>query len=185
MIGEKTKLRIELKENDNRNRVRIEELTAFYERQIEELRKNATDKESSLIKFYDADIHSLKEVIKAKQAEIERLVLLNRELKVNEDKRLSDIKANNEELKNKIEEIIKHYEREVELMKIKISQLYEADLQALRSHMENSFAAYNRETDNLRRMCNDLRDKLAQAVQDKIDMRIDYENRINQFKIIH
>ena len=70
-------------------------------------------------------------------------------------------------------------------MKIKISQLYEADLQALRSHMENSFAAYNRETDNLRRMCNDLRDKLAQAVQDKIDMRIDYENRINQFKVIH
>lgn len=35
MIGEKTKLRIELKENDNRNRIRIEELTAFYERQIE------------------------------------------------------------------------------------------------------------------------------------------------------
>lgn len=64
-------------------------------------------------------------------------------------------------------------------MKIKISQLYEADLAALRSHMDNSFAAHNRETDNLRAMCNDLRDKLARAVQDKIDLRVDYENRVN------
>jgi len=67
-------------------------------------------------------------VIKAKQAEIERLVSLNKELKVNEETRLADIRANNTELKQKIEEIVKHYEREVELMKIKISQLYEADL---------------------------------------------------------
>jgi hypothetical protein len=44
LIGEKSKLRLELKENDNRNRVRIEELTVFYEKQIEELRNNASDK---------------------------------------------------------------------------------------------------------------------------------------------
>lgn len=67
MIGEKSKLRIELKENDNRNRVRIEELTTFYEKQLDELRRNAADKERSLIAFYDADIDSLKEIIKAKQ----------------------------------------------------------------------------------------------------------------------
>mgnify|MGYP001335321952 CR=1 FL=1 len=35
LIGEKSKLRIELKENDNRNRARVEELTNFYERQLE------------------------------------------------------------------------------------------------------------------------------------------------------
>lgn len=70
-------------------------------------------------------------------------------------------------------------------MKIKISQLYEADLAALRSHMDNSFAAHNRETDNLRAMCNDLRDKLARAVQEKIDLRVDYENRVNEYKVIH
>lgn len=185
MIGEKSKLRIEMRENDNRNRVRIEELTAFYEKQIEEIRKNNSDKEKSLIAFYDADIDSLKEVIKAKQAEIERLVALNRDIKVNEDKRLTDIKNNNAELKQKIEDVIKHYEREVELMKIKISQLYEADLEALRSHMRNSFAAHNRETEGLRVMLDDLREQLAKAVQQKIDLRIDYENRINDFKVIH
>ncbi len=185
MIGEKNKLRLELKENDNRNRVRIEELTAFYEKQLDELRKNAADKEKSLIAFYDADIDSLKEIIKAKQAEIERLVALNRDIKVNEEKRLADMKANNAELKQKIEEIVKHYEREVELMKIKISQLYEADLEALRSHMRNSFAAHNRETEGLRAMLDDLREQLARAVQDKIDLRIDYENRLNDFKVIH
>ena len=34
MVGEKNKLRLELKENDNRNRARIQELTAFYEKQL-------------------------------------------------------------------------------------------------------------------------------------------------------
>lgn len=110
---------------------------------------------------------------------------LNKELKSNEETRLADIRANNEELKQKIEEIVKHYEREVELMKIKVSQLYEADLEALRSHMRNSFAAHNRETEGLRAMLDDLRDQLAKAVQDKIDLRVDYENRINEFKVIH
>lgn len=83
-------------------------------------------------------------VIEAKQEEIGRLLKLNKEIKNNEENRLTDIKANNEELKNKIKEIIMHYEREVELMKIKISQLYEADLESLRSKLRNSLAAHNR-----------------------------------------
>lgn len=37
---------------------------------------------------------------------------------------MEDIRSNNAELKKKIEELIKHYEREVELMKIKVSELY-------------------------------------------------------------
>jgi hypothetical protein len=37
-----------------------------------------------------------------------------------------------------------HYEREIELMKIKISQLYEADIEALRNKYQNSMACYNR-----------------------------------------
>ena len=105
-----------------------------------------------MVAYYDADIASLREVIAAKQAEIERLLALNSEIRVNEDKRLKDIRANNAELKAKIEEIVKHYEREVELMKIKVSQLYEADLEALRSHLRNTIAAHNRETENLRAM---------------------------------
>ena len=110
---------------------------------------------------------------------------LNKNLKINEEARLTDIKANNEELKKKIEEIIKHYEREVELMKIKITQLYEADLESLRSLLRNEMANHNRETNNMREMENNLRNRLAEAVQDKIDLRIDYEHRLNEYKIIH
>ena len=47
--------------------------------------------------------------------------------KANEETRLQQIKEDNYELKHKIEDIVKHYEREVELTKIKVSQLYEAD----------------------------------------------------------
>ena len=42
-----------------------------------------------------------------------------------------------------------HYERLVELMKIKISELYEADLDALRNNMQNRLGAHQRERDNL------------------------------------
>ena len=34
-------------------------------------------------------------------------------------------------------------------------------------------------------MLDDLRRKLSDAVKDKIDLRTDYENRINEFKVIH
>ena len=37
-------------------------------------------------------------------------------------------------------------------MKIKISQLYEADLESLRSLLRNEMANHNREVDNLRKM---------------------------------
>jgi len=70
---------------------------------------------------------------------------------------LADIIANNNELKRKIEDLVLHYEREIELMKIKISQLYEADIEALRSKLQNTNATHNRETDNLRMLLRDVR----------------------------
>jgi hypothetical protein len=74
---------------------------------------------------------------------------------------LSDIISNNNELKRKIEELVLHYERELELMKIKISQLYEADIEALRSKLREVMATHNREAENLRKLIRDLRDELA------------------------
>ncbi len=46
-------------------------------------------------------------------------------------------------------------------MKIKVSQLYEADIESLRSKMADSFAAHNRENENLRALIRSLREKLA------------------------
>lgn len=51
--------------------------------------------------------------------------------------------------------------------------------------MRNSFAAHNRETEGLRAMLDDLRAQLAQEVEEKIRLRVDYENRLNEFKVIH
>lgn len=82
-MGEKTKLRLELKENDNTNRQRLNEVVEFYERQLTELRSNAGDKEKSLTVFYGNEIASLKEVIQLKQTEIDRLLALNKALKEN------------------------------------------------------------------------------------------------------
>lgn len=64
-----------------------------------------------------------------------------------------------------------HYEREVELMKIKVSELYEADLDALRTNMQNRFAAHTRERDNLQELLDETRERLAKEVQDKLDLR--------------
>ena len=83
---------------------------------------------------------------------------INRLLKENEEKRLADITSNNNELKKKIEELVLHYERELELMKIKISQLYEADIESLRTKLQNTLAANTREADNLRAILRDVRE---------------------------
>lgn len=52
---------------------------------------------------------------------------------------------------------MKHYEREIELSKIKISQLYEADLQSLKSQIENSYSNHAHEVDTLRNLIKELR----------------------------
>ena len=104
-------------------------------------------------------------------------------MKENEEKRLADITANNNELKRKIEELVLHYERELELMKIKISQLYEADIEALRSQLQNTMATHNRETDNLRMLLRDVKEELANEVHAKLELRKEYDNRLNEFKI--
>lgn len=68
-------------------------------------------------------------------------------------------------------------------MKIKISQLYEADIEALRSKLENTNATHDRETDNLRMLLRDVREELAREVHLKLELRKEYDNRLNEFKI--
>lgn len=70
-----------------------------------------TQREANLRSYYEADISILHAVIAAKEQEIQRLVDLNTDLKRNEESRLQQIKENNYELKHKIEDIVKHYER--------------------------------------------------------------------------
>ncbi len=53
-------------------------------------------------------------------------------------------------------------------MKIKISQLYEADIEALRSKLQNTMATHNRETDNLRMCLRSVREELANEVHEKL-----------------
>lgn len=96
------------------------------------------------------------------------------ELKRNEEHRLQLIKENNYELKHKIEDIVKHYEREIELTKIKISQLYEADLESLKNQMQNTYANHSLEVEHLRNQLQDTREQLAREVQDRLDQRKDY-----------
>lgn len=124
LINDNASLRNEIKDNDNRNRTRVEELTAFYNAQFAQEREVNAQREGNLRAFYEADIAILQNVIAAKEEEIQRLLELNSQLKRNEETRLQQIKENNYELKHKIEDIVKHYEREIELTKIKISQLY-------------------------------------------------------------
>ena len=88
-------------------------------------------------------------------------------------------------MKHKIEDIVKHYEREVELNKIKISKLYENDLESVRSKMQSSYANHAAEVDNLRQQLKHTREKLAQEVQDRLDQRRDYELRLTEFGVGH
>ena len=113
------------------------------------------------------------------------MLQINADLKKNEETRLQQIKENNYELKHKIEDIVKHYEREIELTKIKISQLYEADLDALRSKLQNSYSNHTLEVDALREHLKETREKLANEVQDRLELRKEYEFRLTEFSVSH
>ena len=113
------------------------------------------------------------------------MLQINADLKKNEETRLQQIKENNYELKHKIEDIVKHYEREIELTKIKISQLYEADLDTLRSKLQNTYSNHTLEVDALREHLKESREKLANEVQDRLELRKEYELRLTEFSVAH
>lgn len=73
-----------MRDSQNDNRQRIADLTQFYESQITQMRENTTTRENNLIKLYDGEIESLKEIIQAKEEEIQRLLDLNAHIKKNE-----------------------------------------------------------------------------------------------------
>ena len=108
---------------------------------------------------------------------------MNSELKVNEETRLAAVRSNNDELKKKMETLVQHYEREIELMKIKVAQLYEADIDALRNTMNNRFAAHSRERDNLLDLLRETQASLTKNVQERLNLRKEYEIRLDQYKI--
>jgi hypothetical protein len=66
LINDNASLRNELKDNDNLNRTRVEELTAFYEQQFTNERETNVQRENNLRQFYEDQITILQNVIKAK-----------------------------------------------------------------------------------------------------------------------
>lgn len=185
LANDNNALRNELKDNDNRNRTRTQELTAFYEAQLEADRSTNAQRETNLRAYYEAELAILASVIAAKEEEVRRLLALNADLKRNEEARLQQIKENNYELKHKIEDIVKHYEREIELTKIKISQLYEADLEALRNKLQLTYANHTHEVDALRALLKETRERLANEVQERLELRKEYELRLTEFGVSH
>lgn len=81
----------------------------------------------------EGEIDRLRRIIEAKQKEIEAILSQSKGLKENDDIRILNIKKLNAELKEKLSEVIMHYEREIELLKIKVGRLYEADIEALKN----------------------------------------------------
>jgi hypothetical protein len=66
LINDNASLRNELKDNDNLNRTRVEELTAFYEQQFANERETNVQRENNLRQFYEDQITILQNVISAK-----------------------------------------------------------------------------------------------------------------------
>ena len=60
-------MRNELKDNDNRNRTRIEEITSFYENQFAKERETSQAREDNQRQFYENEIELLNNIIAAKE----------------------------------------------------------------------------------------------------------------------
>lgn len=67
LINDNGALRNDIKDNDNRNRVRVEDLTSHYDSQFAQEREVNAQREANLRSFYEADISILQAVIAAKE----------------------------------------------------------------------------------------------------------------------
>lgn len=79
--------------------------------------------------------------------------------------------------------MILHYEREIELLKIKVSRLYEADIEALRNLFTHQLEQLSNENAKLKETLTQTKDRLIQEVEEKLLMRKDYENRLNEMNV--
>jgi DNA repair exonuclease SbcCD ATPase subunit len=79
--------------------------------------------------------------------------------------------------------VILHYEREIELLKIKVSRLYEADIEALRNLFTHQLEQLSNENAKLKETLTQTKDRLIQEVEEKLLMRKDYENRLNEMNV--
>lgn len=73
-----------------------------------------------------------------------------RVIKQNENIKITNLTNEKDELERKFKEMVLHYEREIELLKIKTAKLYEADLQALRKQLENQLSLLASENGKLK-----------------------------------
>ena len=86
-------------------------------------------------------------------------------------------------MEKKFKEMVLHYEREIELLKIKTSKLYESDLDALRKLLENQLSLLASENGKLKESLKESRDHLVSELEEKVIMRRDYETRLREMNL--
>jgi hypothetical protein len=104
-------------------------------------------------------------------------------LKQADDNRVDSVKQLNSEIRDKFSEMVLHYEREIELLKIKVSKLYEADIEALRNIFTHQLEQLSNENAKLKDTITQTKDRLIKEVEEKLMMRKDYENRLNEMNV--
>lgn len=125
----------------------------------------------------------LRKIIEAKQKEIESVMTQSKLLKQADDNRVDSVKQLNSEIRDKFSEMVLHYEREIELLKIKVSKLYEADIEALRNIFTHQLEQLSNENAKLKDTITQTKDRLIKEVEEKLMMRKDYENRLNEMNV--
>ena len=86
-------------------------------------------------------------------------------------------------MEKKLREMILHYEREIELLKIKTSKLYESDLEALRKQLEIQLSLLASENSKLKESLKESRDHLISELEEKVLLRRDYETRLREMNL--
>lgn len=183
LLEDKGRLRLDIKEEEVRHQEEVAGLSQFYENQIDAERDAALSKETNIKQLLEGELDRLRRIIEAKQKEIEAILLHSKGLKDNDNVRINSLIDLNRELKEKLAEIVLHYEREIELLKIKVGRLYEADIETLRNLYIHQLEQLNNENAKLKDTITQTKDRLVQEIDEKLLMRKDYENRLNEMNI--
>jgi hypothetical protein len=164
LLEDKGRLRLDIKEEEVRHQEEVAGLSQFYENQIDAERDAALSKETNIKQLLEGELDRLRRIIEAKQKEIEAILLHSKGLKDNDNVRINSLIDLNRELKEKLAEIVLHYEREIELLKIKVGRLYEADIETLRNLYIHQLEQLNNENAKLKDTITQTKDRLVQEI---------------------
>ena len=127
------------------------------------------------IEQMNVEIRQLKEILDCKTFELKKIYEENTRIREAYEAEKDILQKENSELKNRIKKLEADYLEELELFKVKMAQLIDADIQAITKYYENEVEILTVHGSEKDAIITSMRDKVYQGILDNDELRKHFE----------